>query len=383
MLADHRDDRVARDPSMPSDTKPLDIKPLTALRFLAAMWVVSFHYWPALTNGPLPMLVQKGYLGVEMFFVLSGFILSHVYLESFGQGRFRYRTFLWARIARVYPLHLATLFGVGALVLAAAAAGFAMQNDLAHWGSLPANLLMVHAWGLAPEAAWNHPSWSISAEWFAYLCFPAFAWVAWRLRDRPTMAVVGTLILMFGLYAVFEARAGFPLTQATIHWGALRIVPCFAYGCAIYLLWRSGVIERRVQALFWVAAFSVLAVALAQIAAPDGASVTVFGGVILACAGLSSTGSKLMSNRVGVYLGEISYSVYMVCFPWKLLFVNAAQKLMGLGDAPLPLWLWLVMFAGVVPVAALTHALVERPARAALRGWADRGYPRPLAARPA
>ena len=80
---------------------------------------------------------------------------------------------------------------------------------------------MVHAWGLAPEAAWNHPSWSISAEWFAYLAFPAFAWVAWRLRDRPNLAVIGALVLLFGLYAAFQALAGFSLSQATIAWGAL------------------------------------------------------------------------------------------------------------------------------------------------------------------
>jgi peptidoglycan/LPS O-acetylase OafA/YrhL len=73
---------------------PLDIKPLTALRFAAAIWVVSFHYWPSLTSD-VPMLVQKGYLGVEMFFVLSGFILAHVYLQGFGEGRFNYRDFIW------------------------------------------------------------------------------------------------------------------------------------------------------------------------------------------------------------------------------------------------------------------------------------------------
>jgi len=358
---------------------PLDIKPLTALRFAAAIWVVSFHYWPSLTSD-VPMLVQKGYLGVEMFFVLSGFILAHVYLQGFGEGRFNYRDFIWARIARVYPLHLVTLIGVGALAAAAGAAGFAMEHDIAPLSSLPANLLMLHAWGLAPDAAWNHPSWSISAEWFAYLCFPAFAWAAWRLKDRPNMAVIGALILMFGLYSVFEAMAGFPLTQATIHWGALRIVPCFAYGCSVYLLWRSGAISSRGAALFWTGAFVVLWLALAQIAAPDATSVTVFGGVILALAGLTSTGSKFLSNKVGVYLGEISYAVYMVCFPWKLVFENAAQKVVGY-EGNMPLWLWLVMVAGVVPAAAVLHHLVERPARHALRGWSDRGYPTPFGAK--
>src|SRR5215217_3096190 len=137
---------------------PLDLKPLTALRFAAAMWVVSYHFWPDLAGAAIPMLVQKGYLGVELFFVLSGFILSHVYLQGFGESRFRYGAFLWARIARVYPLHLATLLGVAALAVVASAAGLVMEHRLADWGAFPANLLMVHAWGLAPSAAFNHPS---------------------------------------------------------------------------------------------------------------------------------------------------------------------------------------------------------------------------------
>jgi len=363
---------------------PLDLKPLTALRFAAAMWVVCYHFWPHLAGGGAPAIVGKGYLGVELFFVLSGFILSHVYLESFGEGRFRYGTFLWARVARIYPLHVAVIAGLGALAAAAAFAGVALSGGLVNWPSLPANLLLLHAWGLAPAAAWNHPSWSISAEWFAYLAFPAFAWTAWRLRERPTLAVVGAIMLVFGLYALFQAGMDFPLTQATIHWGALRIVPCFAYGCALWLLWRAGAMRSRGQALFWSGAFAALALTLAQIGAPDASLVTVFGGLILALAGLTSTGSRVLSGPVGVYLGEISYAVYMTCFPWLLVYTKATERLFGLGES-LPLAWWLPLLVGVVPVAAVMHHLVERPARTALRRWADRGFPLPkrAAAHPA
>jgi len=87
------------------------IKPLTAMRFYAAMWVVLFHYWPKLAVSFTPAFVDRGYLGVELFFVLSGFILCHVYLPAADRGEFKYGGFLWARIARVYPLHLVTLVG--------------------------------------------------------------------------------------------------------------------------------------------------------------------------------------------------------------------------------------------------------------------------------
>ncbi|HMO42348.1 MAG TPA: acyltransferase, partial [Phenylobacterium sp.] len=66
------------------------IRPLTALRFFAAMWVVLFHYWPALGLAGAPLAVAKGYLGVELFFILSGFILCHVYRSEVEAGRFAY-----------------------------------------------------------------------------------------------------------------------------------------------------------------------------------------------------------------------------------------------------------------------------------------------------
>ena len=219
-------------------------------------------------------------------------------------------------------------------------------------------------------AAWNHPSWSISAEWFAYLSFPAFAWAAWRLRDCAGLAVVGALALLFGLYAAFEPLAGFPLTAATFRWGALRIVPCFAYGAAIYLLWRGGPIRTRGAAALWSLGFAAMILALTQAGAPDATTVACGGGLILALASLTSTGSKALSGRGGVYLGEISYAVYMVCFPWELVFGKAMEKL-GYGPA-LPPLLWAAMFLGVVPVAMVAHHLVERPARDMLRRWGDR-----------
>ena len=346
---------------------PANLKPLTALRFFAAMWVVLYHYWPNL-NGAPPALVDKGYLGVELFFTLSGFILCHVYLASVADGGFRYGSFLWARLARVYPLHLATLAGVGVLGLAATAAGRNIDANVLSWPSLPANLLLLHAWGFAPTAGWNHPSWSISAEWFAYLTFPAFAWMALRLRARPWAAVGAALVLLTGLYALFERLTGQQLTHATIAWGALRIVPCFAYGCATYLLWRSGVVQGHKAAISGAVISGAAVLVLGQMDAPDAAIVGLFGGLILSLAALSTTAVSGPFEATLVYLGEISYSIYMICIPWKLLFVNLCSQIFGLDKSHLPIVVWIIYVAALVPLAGLSHALIEVPARTMLRG---------------
>lgn len=347
---------------------PENIKPLTALRFYAALWVVGFSYWGNLAGvGPAPRLVEHGYLGVELFFVLSGFILAHVYLQGFAERRVRYGQFLWARLARIYPLHLTTLAGMGLMGAVALVMGFSMTHPIVDLASLPANLTLTHAWGLAKAAAWNHPSWSISAEWFAYLSFPAFAAAAWPLRHRPRLAVAGALVLLFAVHAAYRAMTGEELTTATIAWGALRIVPSFAYGCALYLLWRSDAVKTAREATLGVALFVAAILVSVQSGLPDSATVAAFGGLILCLAGLSSTGSRLFTSSAGVYLGEISFAMYMVCAPWQLGFVNLSEKLLHLEGGKLPAPLWAVFVLGVVPVAAAAHHLVERPARTALR----------------
>jgi peptidoglycan/LPS O-acetylase OafA/YrhL len=346
---------------------PANLKSLTALRFFAAIWVVLYDYWPNLHAAMPSALIEKGYLGVELFFILSGFILCHVYLASVAEGGFRYGSFLWARLARIYPLHLATLAAVAVMALTARALGKSIDANILSWTSLPANLLLVHAWGLAPAAGWNHPSWSISAEWFAYLCFPAFAWAALRLRDRPRVAGVLALGLLAGTYAVFQRATGQSLTHATIAWGALRIVPCFAYGCALHLLWRAGVAGGRRAALVGALISGAVILICARLGAPDTVIVALFGPLILC---LSSQFNRAMGGRIGtaaVYMGEISYSIYMISIPWKLFFVNASAQVFMFGKSDMPFNVWLCFFILVIPLAALSHHLIERPARAAWR----------------
>lgn len=343
---------------------PKDLRPLTSLRFVAALWVVLFSFWPHLDTTLAPLLVEKGYLGVDLFFVLSGFILCHVYLERFGAGQFSYKAFIRARLARIYPLHLATLLAVMALGLAAGAAGIAISHNVLNWQSFIPNLLMVHAWGFTHEAGWNHPSWSISAEWFAYLTFPAYAFGAWRLRNRPLLAVLLAANFLVALHLLFPLWAGFSLTQATYHWGALRIVPCFAYGCALYLAYRQDPLRRPL-------AGTVLAVGLVLLSAgwlgSDTLTVLSCGSLIVALASLSDRNIPLLSSRPSVWLGEISYAIYMCCAPWLMVSTNLVARMTGDADKQFYLLIWLGIIIGLIVVSALAHHLIERPARQFLR----------------
>ena len=338
---------------MPQD----QIKPLTSLRFFAALWVVLYTYIHELQGAVGVPLLDKGYLGVDLFFILSGFILSYVYLEAFGEKRFDYGKFVVHRLARVYPLHIATRAFTLLLVSAAALKGITLDGNAANWAALPAHLTLTQAWGLAPTASFNHPSWSISAEWFAYLCFPAVAALAWPLRNRPLVAVGLAVVFLVALNLVFEAIAGFPLTKATFHWGALRILPAFLFGSALYLAWRSGLVSSPWAARLGAATGIGGALLAAQFGAPDWLTVVALG-------------LGLVSKPL-VYLGEISFATYMIYVPWKWVYLKGIDLVLGLNGAALPFMWWLTGLVALVPLSMLAHHLIELPFRRVVRRWGE------------
>ena len=157
------------------------IDALTGLRGVAAMWIVLYHYAVQLRPflpeiGVADPLIRQGHLAVDLFFVLSGFVLAYNYVDRLATWDAREaRRFIVLRLARIYPVHLATLLAVTLMVVAAQAAGAgdAMRADKYSAGDFVLNLLLVHAWVAEPTLSWNYPSWSISPEMFAYLLFPA------------------------------------------------------------------------------------------------------------------------------------------------------------------------------------------------------------------
>ena len=351
------------------------LKPLTSLRFFAALWVVLFTYIHELDSGIHIGFIDKGYLGVEGFFILSGFILSYVYLEGFGTRRFDYFTFINHRLARIYPLHIATLLVTLVLAGMAAVKGVTLGDNVVNWAALPAHLTLTQAWGLAPSASFNHPSWSISAEWLAYLGFPVVATAAWALRHRPILAVALACLILTALYIVFYVIAGFPLTEATFQWGALRIVPCFLLGSALYLAWRAGAVARPWIATTGAAVAGLTVIIASSFARSDIVIVIALGLLILSSAGLGRDGegreTGILSSPLCVYLGEISFAVYMIYVPWKWVWLKGVNALLGTDHAPLPFFWWLAGLLALIPLAMLAHHLVERPFRRILRNWGD------------
>ncbi len=173
---------------------------LDGLRLIASVGIVLFHYNIYLADAipyTRPYTQQFPYF-VDLFFVISGIVIAMVYADGVGDLR-RYLNFLSLRLARLYPLHLVTLLfyaAIGWMVLRGTLT--VLNPDRYDFHDFVPNLLLMHAWGFGNGFTFNYVSWSVSAELFCYLVFPAILWLV-RRRFWVSAAAV------FGIVALAEA----------------------------------------------------------------------------------------------------------------------------------------------------------------------------------
>ena len=347
---------------------PDALDPLTGVRFFLALGVVLFHfqlYWtlPADSAG----LLNRARLGVDVFFILSGFILTHVYLQ--GDRPPNYRRFLSARFARIYPAHLFILLSMLGLVLVAPLFGVGLEQGRFNPVDFVGTLLLVQAWFPRESMAlWNGPAWSLSAEWFAYLAFPAYAALALRLRERPWIILGLAVVLFVALDAFYRARFGQVLPRAEDSLGILRIVPEFLYGIGLYYLGRGWTPSPRVSGAAAVATTVALLV-LMQVGADDRIIVAAAGPFILSLALLAKAGVQtFLSHPVVLFAGEASFALYLVHIPVLMVWRNAAQAVTGWpGDYRMGVGELTAMLVLTLAAAAAIHVFIEGPGRRWLR----------------
>src|SRR5260370_4584394 len=183
------------------DASTLELPALSSLRGIAAVMVLLYHSSFSafhFAGGAPPWLWSGGSLAVDLFFFLSGFVLTHVYARRLERDR-SWRTsgrFLWARFSRIYP---ASLFTTVVFVLAFTVGGLSFPAGVSFTKQLIASLLLLQVPWLH-DIVINSPSWSLSAEWYAYLIFPFIAPMIGRLRNGPPAAVCVELLMEISRY---------------------------------------------------------------------------------------------------------------------------------------------------------------------------------------
>lgn len=377
------------------------IRQLTGIRFVAAFWVFAYHL-----QGPfnvlgllsIPVLgdvMRVGRLGVDLFFALSGFILTHTYLTRMGpklRGGDTVR-FWWLRLARIYPVHLVMLIVAGLAVFAQARVlGEDIDRDWWNPIDFVKNLLLIQEWGPNPERGWNFVAWSLSMEWLAYLAFPLLVLVLWRMHKK-----IPTFVLVIAWFAVLAPLVGYGLGTSdpyyTDNWGSTyRIASEFTAGAITYLIvqrlarredrvqrpaeWLSAVLPVLVVAgavfLAWLPAAQPPANAVNPDAEPlppyfhlslVPLLVAWIGALALARGGMA----RALSTKTLVLGGFISYSLYMTHLVWMGLW-RAGMSVAGIDGGVLYALGVAILIGGALIIAWIMWRVVEEPAREWMRG---------------
>jgi peptidoglycan/LPS O-acetylase OafA/YrhL len=343
------------------------LQALTSIRFFAALWVVLFHLRQIL---PLPVflrpVIDRGYVGVSLFFMLSGFILTYNYLPR----DFTHADFWRARFARIWPMYMVGLaLGLPAFV-----------HSVTHRGvpgvsSALASLTLTQAWNSKTAVAWNAPGWSLSCEVFFYLLFPSTLAVGVSIfKNHPWKSLTSVWLLSIAAPLLYLWISPEGVVSPESHAAWLTVVrfnplirfPEFVLGVILGVIYLHGFRLPRPRIAVIASLVAILTVLVAGKSLPyplfhNGLLAPLFALIIV---GLAADDCGLGFPAL-LLLGEASYSLYIIHSPalswlkalFDLLHITLSGRTFG------------TIFLAVSVVASVcTYKLIELPAKSHLYG---------------
>ncbi|MGY3492311.1 acyltransferase family protein [Bradyrhizobium sp. USDA 4502] len=344
-----------------------ELRALTGFRGLAATTIALAHFqkfYPTYLNAPF-----MWHNAVDLFFCLSGFTLSYVYRPE----SFKFSSYLTARVARIYPLYLATLLIAGATIAwpAVDQTAYPARNAFSDFVlQIPA----LNSWPIIGSGVhWDPPAWSISVEWLCYLLLFPLLLVQRAPSSTPIrlLCIVVLSSISYSLFVrYFDSNVMLPQRyQAQTQWSywvnSLRGAFGFTAGWLVFRCFekRDGIYVfcARFHWLIWCSMGLIVAFAYCDHINPQ-ALVFLFPFAVLAATDQTSASSRLLGSKGLHFLGVISYSIYMTHFVVFVCLLDAF--------GPPATWTISIYAAAIILAAAvftISYFMIEKPARDAIR----------------
>ena len=362
---------------------------LTPLRGIAALLVVIFHCnLEGLQFVPFgyTSLVSDGWLWVDFFFILSGFIMSYVYEKYFTENISwnDYKKFIGARFARVYPLHLSTTIWAFALAVYIVHTATSLDPFFAanfNPKSLPTCLLLVQSLHLYRAAPLNTPSWSLSTEWWVYMIFPLLVPLFAKLKKAGKWLMFLFLVAFYLLlrYKIGPVSQNFPKGQPTINlvadFGWLRCIAGFLTGMLLFQWYKSKAAYTVLKSSWCFVFFFITTLVCMHFAVTDIIIIAFFPFILLTAAYNNTALKRILDIRAFQRLGDWSFSIYMVHVPIMMIFTclqihkkpdmfaDMAKMRTQKPDYAHGAIMSIIIVVLTILVASLTYRFIEVPAR--------------------
>lgn len=353
-----------------------EIKGLTGVRGLAALYVAlyHFHFSNPVAAQQANSFLGHGYIAVDLFFSLSGFVMALTYGRWFTDGYSveAHKDFLLRRVARIYPLYLLMTLAV----VMASWLGLSARGDITTVKAL-SNLLMIQAWGITNSLL--GPAWSISVEWAVYLLFPALVLLILRGGHWRTVVAIAACVGVLGLLCSSDtwwmlggqtSRHGpLDLYMGDSVGPLLRCVAGFSLGLAAYRLKDIRWIRKLGSSSPCQLAAAAVLVLLLQQYGNDVALALMFPIMIVMLYCNRGPLSAFMGSRPIHLLGTWSYSLYLIHTKFEKLNHYLYGKLDAAGVPLVELFASAMTLLCAIAVSALLYRFVEKPCRIRFQHW--------------
>jgi peptidoglycan/LPS O-acetylase OafA/YrhL len=350
------------------------IKSLEGLRGIAALIVALYHLKIGIDY---VSVIRNGYLFVDLFFVLSGFVICAAYATRM-QGGEDFRLFLLRRVGRLFPLlvfsTLVFILGSNALVFAKKMAiGLGHGGMLNNPGALEyltpsaaqliSTLTFTHSLGLFDQLILNTPTWSISTEFYTYFLFAAVC-LPVRGSNRvivfTVLSIVGLLISAWASVNIHDCLEQKGCLSLTYDFGYTRCVHAFFLGALAYYTSRRLRFNPAALQATSLFALTLLFGFVDQVPAAAFAFPVAFAVLVLSlCADVGPLANTLKFRSFQM-LGQRSYSIYLMHMPLLLIFENLSKRANG------PVSGLAIVVAYIVTlllVSGWTYRVIENPLR--------------------
>ena len=357
-----------------------EIRSLTGLRGLASVLVVAFHYafLPFQGQPSVRNPVDPGYLAVDLFFILSGFVMAATYGDSFA-GTWSlgtYLKFLERRFARVYPLYLAATLCAFLLTKL-----HIMPGTYHPTRALATNVFALQNFGpgLVDRdfgISLNVPCWSISTEAFAYLLFPWLSatvlFRSWQATLAATASALAALVVIVALPIPWKDGAGgqgfLDVATGLTLWPLVRCLAGFTLGLVVFRVTRKPRHLRRGD-LAWIDMGVVAALLVTWLFPGADALIVALSAVLVwqVCDDQSPL-AHLLGRPLPRLLGELSYALYLIHFLVGESLVPGMHSVLQAAGVPQAWMVSLVLaFALSLALSWAAYNYLEKPARDFLR----------------
>lgn len=341
---------------------------LTALRGVAALFILIHHivvyFIPEIGNYfvEITPFFTKSYLWVDFFFILSGFIIAHVYRQEFCNWHWAksYKPFIVSRFARIYPLHflmlICFLFVELLQLYIHTGESFIGKQSVS---SLAANITLLQAF--LKDSTWNEPAWAISAEWLSYLLIPPIIFYLEQTGRRVDIII---LILIMAILFLMNLKMGtlnFVSWKSIVRCGSEMIIGILSYKHKFKIKQNPYLNYSSVSSILMVLVLVTLWWPVSHFI-----TICIFPLLIIVLSNLSK--HYIFTNPFLLFIGKISYSIYMIHWFFMSFLGNVLNYFSGNlrhlnFSLPHLVYIAIVCIFFIILLATITFNYIEQPLR--------------------